>query len=145
MSYAVEYENLRETQADGPYRNGVYKSVAEAKRAGDKLVADGTTDRVVIRDKGDVVGIFAGNLVAELIDGEWHDSGLFHVQNWWPKLDDETRSWLLDHAEDKVPAAVLHQVVRAGGTVPGTQWEGQTEYDFRLPHEAAEWIKQQRP
>lgn len=79
MTYAVEHENIREGQADGPYRNGVYKSVDAAKRSAERLVADGTAERVSIRDNGDVVSISAGNLVSELIEGVWHDRGIFDV------------------------------------------------------------------
>ncbi len=143
MTYAIEHENTREDQADGPYRTGTYEIVAEAKAAGERLAAKGGLTNIVVRDNGDTVSIFAGNLVSELIDGVWHDRGIFDVQNWWPKLDDDTRTWLLEHTDEQVPVEILHRIVAAGGTVPGTSWEG-SDYVFRLPESAAIWIKQQR-
>lgn len=145
MTYALEHENTREGQADGPYRTGTFKTVDEAKNAGERLAAKGGLTGIVVRDNGDTVSIFAGNLVSELIDGVWHDRGIFNVKNWWPKLDDETRSWLLEHADERIPTEVLHRIVAVGGIVPGTQWEGEGEYDFRLPASALSWIRQQRP
>jgi hypothetical protein len=145
MSYAIEHQNERPTEADGPYRTGTYRAIDEAKAAGQWLAQrDGLTN-VVIRDNGDRVSVFAGNLVSELVDGEWHDRDRFDAKNWWPKLDDETRSWLLEHADEQIPFEILHRVVAVGGIVPGTQWEGQDEYDFRLPESAVARIQQNRP
>ena len=121
MTYAIEHENTREDQADGPYRTGTYEIVAEAKAAGERLAAKGGLTNIVVRDNGDTVSIFAGNLVSELIDGVWHDRGIFDVQNWWPKLDDDTRTWLLRAPRtSRCPSEWLHHIVAAGGTVPGT-------------------------
>ncbi|TCU86486.1 hypothetical protein EDF48_102147 [Curtobacterium sp. PhB191] len=143
MSYAVEHGNNRDGQADGPYRTGVYNTVAEAKAAGDRLAAKDGLANIVVRDEGDKVSIFAGNVVSELFDGEWHDRGAFDVQNWWPKLDERSRTWLLEHAEERIPTELLHRVIAAGGIVPGTSWEGQ-DYEFRLPEAAVAWITSQR-
>lgn len=145
MSYAIENDNERPHEADGPYRTGVYMTVAEAKAAGERTAWKEGLTNVVIRDRGDVVSIFAGNLVSELIDGVWHDRGLFDVQNWWPKLDDQVRAWLLEHADDEIPTEVMHHIIALGGIVPGTRWEPDVNYEFRLPNEAAEWILSQRP
>ncbi|MGG7307555.1 hypothetical protein ACQXVK_10225 [Curtobacterium sp. AB451] len=144
MSYAIEHENERPHEADGPYRTGVYNTVAEAKAAGERAAKKDGLTNVIVRDRGDVVSIFAGNIVSELVEGVWHDRGIFDVQNWWPKLDAETRAWLLEHAEGEIPADVLHRIVAAGGVVPGTKWETDADYRFRLPHEAVDWIVTQR-
>jgi hypothetical protein len=143
MTYAVEHENTYDGQADGPYRTGAYKTVDEAKAAGERLVAKGGVKNVLIRDNGDRVSIFAGNLVSELVDGAWHDRGIFDVENWWPKVDDDTRAWLLEHTDEQVAVEILHRVVAAGGIVPGTAWEG-SDYVFRLPESTATWIREQR-
>ncbi|WP_412148730.1 hypothetical protein [Curtobacterium flaccumfaciens] len=143
MTYAIENDNERPDQADGPFRTGVYQTVAAAKEAGERTAKKEGLTNVVIRDRGDTVSIFAGDLVSEFIDGVWHDRGIFDVQNWWPKLDEDTRTWLLEHADEQIPTEILHRIVAVGGIVPGTQWEGEGDYDFRLPYEAAEWIKQQ--
>lgn len=143
MTYAIENDNERPHQADGPYRTGVYKTIAEAKAAGERMAKHEGLTNVVIRGRGDTVSVFAGNLVSELVDGVWEDRGIFDVKNWWQKLDDDTQSWLLEHAHEQVPTEILHRIVAVGGIVPGTQWEGEGGYDFRPPYEAAEWIKQQ--
>lgn len=73
MSYAIEHENTREDQADGPYRTGTYETVAEAKTGAERLAAKGGVNNVLVRDNGDVLSITGGHLVSELIDGVWHD------------------------------------------------------------------------
>lgn len=87
MSYAVEHDNNRDCRADGPYRTGVYRTVAEAKAAGNRLAAKEGLANIVVRDEGDKVSVFAGNVVSELVEEEWRDRGILDVQNWWPKLD----------------------------------------------------------
>jgi hypothetical protein len=144
MTYAIEYTNDRDGHADGPYRTGQHKTVAETKQAAERLASKGGLSNFVVRDNGDVISITEGNLVSELIDGTWHDRGLFDVENWWPKLDDDTRAWLLEHAEEQIPAEIFHRIIAVGGVVPGTRWEGQEDYDFRLPESAAAWIQAQR-
>ncbi|QWS34052.1 hypothetical protein [Curtobacterium aetherium] len=144
MTYALEHENTLEGQADGPYRTGTYATVNEAKRAGERLAVKGGVANVLIRDRGDVISILEGNLVSEFINGIWHDGGIVDVKSWWSKLDDSTRAWLLEHTDDQLPDEVLHAVIAAGGTVPGTKWEHQNQYDFRLPETTVAWIKQHR-
>lgn len=141
MSYKVRYDNNRPGETPGPLSSGHDETLDAAKAHAERLQRrEGFHNFSIWRGSG----LAEDELVSELIDGVWHDRGIFDVQNWWPKLDDDTRAWLLEHTDEQVPTEILHRIIAAGGTVAGVQWEGQHEYDFRLPDEASDWIKQQR-
>ena len=44
------------------------------------------------------------------------------IQNWWPKLTDEAREWLVQHTEEPMPADVVEEVAAAGGPVSSDAW-----------------------
>ena len=57
------------------------------------------------------------------------------MEVWWPRLRQETRDWLIANNGDALPAWVIAEITRAGGSV-GTDawWVGQDgATGFSLP------------
>lgn len=44
------------------------------------------------------------------------------LQTWWPRLPQETRDWLIDNNGDALPAFVVEDITRAGGSVATDAW-----------------------
>lgn len=63
---------------------------------------------------------------------------------WWPRLGDGTRAWLVGNNGDALPPAVLTAITAAGGVaVSDAWWVGQNGPDgFFLSHAAVDWIEE---
>ena len=64
------------------------------------------------------------------------------IEDWWPRLPQETRDWLVANNGDVVPRWVTEQITRAGGLVTNDAWwvgqYGST--GLYLSDEAVDWI-----
>lgn len=64
------------------------------------------------------------------------------MEDWWPRLPEETRDWLIANNGDVVPDWVTEQIRRAGGVVSSDAWWvgdlGPT--GLYLSDEAVDWI-----
>ena len=63
--------------------------------------------------------------------------------NWWDRLDEQARAWLIAHNGEAVAPDVLDRIVAAGGDmISDAWWVGQTAQDgFYLSDEATDWIE----
>jgi hypothetical protein len=65
------------------------------------------------------------------------------IEHWWPRLSQETRDLLIASNGDQVPASVVAQITRAGGSV-STDDRGSghhTPEGTYLPDEVVDWIE----
>ena len=65
------------------------------------------------------------------------------IEHWWPRLSQETRDLLIASNGDQVPASVVAEITRAGGTVT-TDDRGSghhTPEGTYLPDEIVDWIE----
>jgi len=65
------------------------------------------------------------------------------LDEWWPRLSQESRDWLIANNGDAVPARVISSVTDAGGVVSADAWwVGQSgPTGFYLSDEAIDWIE----
>lgn len=65
------------------------------------------------------------------------------IEQWWPRLSEETRDWLVAHNGDEVPARVLAEITRAGGIVATDAWGAghHTPQGTYLADEVVDWIE----
>jgi hypothetical protein len=65
------------------------------------------------------------------------------IIEWWPKLDSETRAWLIAHNGEAVSPDVLSRIAEAGGSATSdAAWVGESGPDgFFLSDEAVDWIE----
>jgi hypothetical protein len=65
------------------------------------------------------------------------------IEDWWPRLPQETRDWLVANNGDEVPTSVVEDITRAGGSVATDAWwvshTGPT--GVYLSDEAVDWIE----
>ena len=66
------------------------------------------------------------------------------MEVWWPKLPSETRDWLIEHNGEALPASVIQEVTRAGGSITSDDWwVGQNDSaGFYLSDAAVDWIEE---
>ena len=66
------------------------------------------------------------------------------IAQWWPKLRQQTRDWLIANNGDAVPAAVVAQIAEAGGpTASDTWWVADEDATGPvMPDEAIDWIEE---
>lgn len=66
------------------------------------------------------------------------------VEQWWPRLSAGTCEWLTANNGDVVPAAVVDEIVDAGGgPTAGAWWVGESEADgITLSDAAIDWIEE---
>ena len=80
--------------------------------------------------------------VAEISWGVHHDP--MDISEWWPRLDDSTRQWLIDHNGEALSADALGAISAAGGVVTSDAWwvgqGGPT--GFYLSDAAVDWIEE---
>lgn len=67
------------------------------------------------------------------------------IDQWWPQLSPNTRTWLIDNNGDVVPPAILQEIEDAGGTPSEDawwfgSWEG-AEAGFLLSDSGIDWIE----
>ena len=67
----------------------------------------------------------------------WHYRGGMpaSLEDWWPRIPQEARDWLIANNGDAVPASVAEEITRAGGSV-ATDPAG-----HYLSDEAVDWIE----
>jgi len=68
------------------------------------------------------------------------------MEVWWSTLRPETRDWLIAHNGEAVPAAVVEEIARAGGSVTSDAWwvgrNGPTGFYFS--DAAIDWVEEVR-
>jgi hypothetical protein len=66
------------------------------------------------------------------------------IEDWWPRLSQVTRDWLIANNGDAVPVSVTEEIARAGGFVAtDAWWVGQNgPAGFYLSDDAVDWIEQ---
>jgi len=66
------------------------------------------------------------------------------MEVWWPKLPSETQDWLIEHNGEDLPAAVIQEITRAGGSITSDAWwVGQNDSTgFCLSDAAVDWIEE---
>ncbi len=64
------------------------------------------------------------------------------IEQWWPKLKPSTRDWLIDNNGDVVPAEMVAEITKAGGSVPSdARWVRENgSSGFYFSDEAVDWI-----
>ena len=45
-----------------------------------------------------------------------------NIDQWWPRLAEQTRTWLMNNNGDVVPAAIRHEIEEAGGAPAEDEW-----------------------
>ncbi|GAA1956077.1 hypothetical protein GCM10009798_14270 [Nocardioides panacihumi] len=75
---------------------------------------------------------------------EYRDDMSASLEDWWPRLSDATRGWLIANNGDAVPDSIAEEITRAGGViVADAWWVGQIEpTGFYLSDEAVDWIEE---
>lgn len=66
------------------------------------------------------------------------------IAQWWPKLQQQTRDWLIANNGDAVTASVVAEIVEAGGPAAFDTWWVVDE-DANgpvMPDEAIDWIEE---
>jgi hypothetical protein len=65
------------------------------------------------------------------------------INDWWFRLSQETRDWLVANNGDEVPAAVIAEITRAGGRVATDAWGAghDTPQGSYLSDEVVDWIE----
>ena len=65
-----------------------------------------------------------------------------NIPEWWPLVDAETRSWLMEHNGEPLPPHVITGImaVTGGRTDPGW-WAGESEDGPQLSDQAVDWIE----
>ena len=67
-----------------------------------------------------------------------------NIEEWWPKLSVETREWLTANNGDVLPAAIVSEIIDAGGGPADGSWlVGEAEADGIVLSDAAiDWIEE---
>lgn len=68
-----------------------------------------------------------------------------NIDQWWPSLSAGTREWLTANNGEMVPAALVSEIIDAGGgPVAGAWWVGESEADegITLSDAAVDWIEE---
>lgn len=65
------------------------------------------------------------------------------IIDWWPRLDAETRRWLIEHNGEAVPREVLNRIVAVTGSAHASEpWVGEPSAEgFSLSDGAVDWIE----
>ena len=65
------------------------------------------------------------------------------LEEWWPRLTQEARDWLIANNGDALSAPVIEEITRAGGSVSTDAWwigqDGPT--GLYLSDEAVDWVE----
>ncbi|MFJ4166844.1 hypothetical protein ACIPY5_14935 [Microbacterium sp. NPDC089698] len=66
------------------------------------------------------------------------------ISEWWPRIDDKSRVWLIDHNGEALAPTILAAITAAGGlAVPEAWWVGQSgPTGFFLSDAAVDWIEE---
>ncbi|MDL5353126.1 hypothetical protein [Microbacterium sp. zg-YB36] len=65
------------------------------------------------------------------------------IMEWWPKLDPDTKAWLIAHNGEALSPEVMSKIASAGGSMTSNAWwVGESGSDgFFLSDEAVDWIE----
>jgi hypothetical protein len=65
------------------------------------------------------------------------------ISDWWPKLPDATRGWLIAHNGEPLPEDVLRHVLAVNGDhTDASWWAGESrDGQSQLSDEAIDWIE----
>ena len=65
------------------------------------------------------------------------------IEQWWPRLNQSTREWLIENNGDAVPAELVAEIASAGGPAASDAWwtDQSDEPGFHLPDAATDWIE----
>ena len=84
----------------------------------------------------------AGSVLVSHVEG-YRDVMSASLEEWWPRLSQETRDWLIANNGDTLTASVIEEITRAGGSVRTNAWwvgqDGPT--GFYLSDEAVDWVE----
>lgn len=66
------------------------------------------------------------------------------IEDWWPRLDPETRQWMIDNNGDAVPPEILGRIMSmAGKSTARDSWAGADDAEgFFLSDTAVDWIEE---
>jgi len=66
------------------------------------------------------------------------------IAQWWPKLQPQTRDWLIANNGDVVPPPVVAEIAEAGGPATSDAWWVMDEEATGpvMPDEAIDWIEE---
>lgn len=66
------------------------------------------------------------------------------IAQWWPKLQQQTRDWLIANNGDVVPPAVMAEIAEAGGPATTDSWwvADQDATGPVMPDKAIDWIEE---
>ncbi len=66
------------------------------------------------------------------------------IEEWWPKLRQATRDWLIANNGDSVPGPIVEEIAKAGGPSKSDAWwviqDGSA--GSCMPDEAIDWIEE---
>ena len=66
-----------------------------------------------------------------------------NIEQWWPRLTEQTRRWLIENNGDRVPLGILEEITTAGG-VPAEEawWFGSRgPFGFLFSDAGVDWIE----
>ncbi|RFA15595.1 hypothetical protein B7R22_06495 [Subtercola boreus] len=66
------------------------------------------------------------------------------IAEWWPKLAEDARAWLMANNGDALPSHLVEQITAAGGVVTSDAWwVGESGPNgFFLSDRATDWIEE---
>jgi len=63
------------------------------------------------------------------------------IDEWWPRLDDQIRVWVVNNLFSPLAPFTLGEIERVGGAAADDQyWKKETDGSRSLPAEAIRWI-----
>lgn len=80
-----------------------------------------------------------GTVMMESGQGAPNEQGALNEQ-WWSRLEQATRTWLVKNNGDAVPGGVAAEVLSAGG--PAARKSGDGEPGLYYPDDIIDWIEQ---
>jgi hypothetical protein len=65
------------------------------------------------------------------------------VEQWWTRLDEPSKQWLIDHNGEALPSEVATKIVAAGGPVKSDAWWSHEDgpSGIYLPDDAIDWVE----
>ena len=66
------------------------------------------------------------------------------IDEWWPRLDERARQWLINNNGEVVPRTIFDQIIAVTGASQGDAlWLGEKESaGYFLSDDAVDWIEQ---
>jgi hypothetical protein len=66
------------------------------------------------------------------------------IAQWWPKLQPQTRDWLIANNGDVIPPTVMTEIAEVGGPATADAWwvTGEVGTGAVMPDEAIDWIEE---